>query len=122
MGNTPFSKEILHFHGRTAPETGFLTGYGAVIQHFNLEVPVPDTLALIIQKNKNYSRPGWIVFGPKYQPSDTLTGHLIFALKYEGVNLLLFKKLFEKLDQSEVVKIILAEYSGQYILKIWFLY
>ncbi len=122
MGNTPFSKEILHFHGRTAPETGFLTGYGAVIQHFNLEVPVPDTLALIIQKNKNYSRPGWIVFGPKYQPSDTLTGHLVFALKYEGVNLLFFKKLFEKLDQSDVVKIILSEYSGQYIRKIWFLY
>ena len=122
MEDTYFSKEILHFHGRTAPETGFLTGYGAVIQYYKLEVPVPDTLALIIQKNKNYSRPGWIVFGPKYQPSDTLTGHLIFALKYEGVNLLFFKKLFEKLDQSEVAEIILSEYSGKYIRKIWFLY
>lgn len=122
MKNTHFSQEILHFHGRTTPETGFLTGYGAVIQYYNLEVPVPDTLALIIQKNKNYSRPGWIVFGPKYQPSDTLTGHLIFALKYEGVNLLFFKKLFEELDQSEVINIILSEYSGQYIRKIWFLY
>jgi hypothetical protein len=122
MKNTRFSKEILHFHERTAPETGFLTGYGAVIQYFELEVPVPDTLALIIQKNKNYNKPGWIIYGQKYKPSDTLTGHLIFALKYEGVNLLFFKKLFEKLDQSEVVKIILSEYSGQYIRKIWFLY
>jgi Fic family protein len=122
MENTRFSQEILIFHGRTAPETGFLTGYGAIIQYYKLEVPTPATLALISKKNKNYNNPGWIVFGPKYQPSDTLTGHLVFALKYEGVNLLFFKKLFEKIDQTEVVTIIMSEYSGQYMRKIWFLY
>lgn len=122
MENTRFSQEILVFHGRTAPETGFITGYGAIIQYYNLEVQTPSTLALISKKNKNYNKPGWIVFGPKYQPSDTLTGHLVFALKYEGVNLLFFKKLFEKIDQSEVVIIIMSEYSGQYMRKIWFLY
>lgn len=122
MENTQFSQEILVFHGRTTPETGFLTGYGAVIQYYKLEVPIPVTLALISKKNKNYNKPGWIVFGPKYQPADTLTGHLVFALKYEGVNLLFFKKLFERIDQSEVVTIIMAEYSGQYMRKIWFLY
>lgn len=122
MDITRFSEEILISHGRTAPETGSLAGYVAVIQYYRLEVPIPATLALISKKNRNYNKPGWIVFGPKYQPSDTLTGHLVFALKYEGVNLLFFKKLFEKLDQSEIVKIILSEYSGQYIRKIWFLY
>ena len=122
MKNTQFSQEILVFHGRTTPETGFLTGYGAVIQYYKLEVPLPVTLALISKKNKNYNKPGWIVFGPKYQPADTLTGHLVFALKYEGVNLLFFKKLFERIDQSEVVTIIMSEYSGQYMRKIWFLY
>lgn len=122
MENTRFSQEILVFHGRTAPETGFITGYGAIIQYYNLEVQTSSTLALISKKNKNYNKPGWIVFGPKYQPSDTLTGHLVFALKYEGVNLLFFKKLFEKIDQSEVVIIIMSEYSGQYMRKIWFLY
>ena len=122
MENTQFSQEILVFHGRTTPETGFLTGYGAVIQYYKLEVPIPVTLALISRKNKNYNKPGWIVFGPKYQPADTLTGHLVFALKYEGVNLLFFKKLFERIDQSEFVTIIMSEYSGQYMRKIWFLY
>jgi Fic family protein len=122
MENIHFSQEKLVFHGRTAPETGFLTGYGAIIQYYKLEVPIPATLALISRKNKNYFKPGWIVFGPKYQPSDTLTGHLVFALKYEGVNLLFFKKLFERIDQSEVVTIIMSGYSGQYMRKIWFLY
>jgi len=122
MKNTQFSHEILIFHGRTAPEAAFLTGYGAVIQFYELEVPIPATLALISKKNKNYNIPDWIIFGPKYQPNDTLAGHLVFALKYEGVNLLVFKKLFEKLDQSELVTIITSEYSGQYMRKIWFLY
>jgi len=122
MKSIHFSQEILIFHGRTAPETGFLAGYGAIIQFYKLNVPIPTTLALISKKNKNYNKPGWIVYGPKYKPSDTLPGHLVYALKYEGINLLLFKRLFEKLDQSEIVKIIMSEYTGQYIRKIWFLY
>lgn len=122
MNNIHFSQEILVFNGRTAPETGFLAGYGAIIQQYQLNVPIPATLALISKRNKNYNQPGWIVFGPKYQPSDTLTAHLVFALKYEGINLLFFKKLFEKLQKAEIVELIKAEYTGQYIRKIWFLY
>jgi len=122
MNNIQFSQEILVFHGRTAPETGFIAGYGALIQYYELNVPIPQKLALISKKNRNYNQSAWIVFGPKYKPSDTLTGHLVFALKYEGVNLLFFKKLFEKLGQAKIVQLINAEYTGQYIRKIWFLY
>ena len=122
MNNIQFSREILVFHGRTAPETGFIAGYGALVQYYELNVPIPEKLALISKKNRNYNHPGWIVSGPKYKPADTLTGQLVFALKYEGVNLLFFKKLFEKLGQAKIVQLINAEYTGQYIRKIWFLY
>lgn len=123
MKDTRFSQEVLVFHGRNAPETGFLVGYGAIIDCYQLKVPIPSTLSLISKKNKNkYNQQGWMVFGPKYMPSDTLAGHLIFALKYEGINLLFFKKLFQKIEQTEIVEIIEAEYTGQYIRKIWFLY
>jgi len=122
MNNIQFSREILVFHGRTAPETGFIAGYGALVQYYELNVPIPEKLALISKKNRNYNHPGWIVFGPKYKPADTLTGQLVFALKYEGVNLLFFKKLFDKLGQAKIVQLINAEYTGQYIRKIWFLY
>jgi Fic family protein len=122
MNNIKFSQEILVFHGRTAPETGFLAGYDALIQYYQLNVPIPETLVIISRRNRNYNQPGWKVFGPKYQPADTLTAQLVFALKYEGVNLLFFKKLFEKLGQTEIVQLIKAEYTGQYIRKIWFLY
>jgi len=58
----------------------------------------------------------------KVQTSRYFDRATVFALKYEGVNLLFFKKLFDKLGQTKIVQLINAEYTGQYIRKIWFLY
>jgi hypothetical protein len=43
-------------------------------------------------------------------------------LKYEGVNLLVFKKLLEKLQPAEVTDWINHEPQSQYSRRIWFLY
>jgi len=51
-----------------------------------------------------------------------LIGHLTFALKYEGTELYLLKKLFEKLDADALAISIAEEPTGQYRRKIWFLY
>ena len=122
MINTHFSQEILVFHGLTAPEAGLLAGYSAVINCYELKVPLPSKLCIISARNRKYATEGWMVFGPKYQPDETLLAHLTFALKYEGVNLLLFKKLFEKVGPEEITAIIKTEPTGQYTRKIWFLY
>ena len=50
MNNIQFSQEILVFHGRTAPETGFIAGYGALIQYYELNVLIPEKLALNIRR------------------------------------------------------------------------
>lgn len=97
-------------------------GYGALIGHYNLTVPVPYRLSLISEKNRKYALPDWVVLGPSYRPAETLPAHLTFALKNEGIDLLFFKKLFEKIGKDEVVSLVRSEYSGQYMRKIWFLY
>ena len=117
-----FSQLITIFQERTAPEEGYLVGYGAIHKAFDLQATLPDILALISQKHKQYETEEWIVFTPRYMPDDTLMGHLTFALKYEGVDLGILKKLFEKLDANEISKLIAAEPTGQYSRKIWFLY
>ncbi len=122
MKNNRFSQRITVFHGRSAPEEGTLVGYGAIIEALQLPVPLPSTLALISLKNRRYEVGGWKVFTPKYQPEDTLYKQLVFALKYEGVNLLLFKKLFLKSTREDVKELIAIEPTGQYSRKIWFLY
>lgn len=120
--NESISKVVNIFHGKEAPEPGKLAGYSALIEHLRLEVPIPMQTAIISLKHKKYYTDGWIVLSIRYQPDETIYDHLVFALKYEGVNLLFFKKLFEKIPKEEVTKMIQKEYTGQYARKIWFLY
>ncbi len=97
-------------------------GYGAVIDFYQLPVTIPQTLSLISTKNRKYTTSQWRVYTPRHQPKETLYDQLVFALKYEGINLLFFKKLFEKIPQKETVALLQKEPLGQYSRKIWFLY
>lgn len=116
------SQEISVFHGVKAPEDGWIVGYGALIDSYQLSVPFPQILCLISTKHRKYATSQWRVFTPRYHPKETLYDQLVFALKYEGINLLFFKKLFEKLTQSEILALVQKEQIGQYSRKIWFLY
>jgi Fic family protein len=87
-----------------------------------LPVPIPTVITLISDKNKKYTIEGWHVLTPKHKPEETLYKQLVFALKYEGIHLLFFKKLFEKLETEEVIALLKIEPTGIYSRKIWFLY
>jgi len=120
--NNHISQEVSIFHGRQAPELGTIVGYGAIIEAYILPAPFPERLALISKKHRQYSTTDWLVYTTRYQPDENLYAHLVFALKYEGVNLLVFKKLFEKLEPAEIIAWILNEPQSQYSRRIWFLY
>lgn len=120
--NKRFSLEISVFHGRKTPEPGILAGYGAIIEAFQLPVPLPRTLVLISSKKRQYSTDGWMVLTSRHQPADTLYKQLVFALKYEGINLLVFKKLFDVIPIKEIEALVQIEVLGQYSRRIWFLY
>ena len=122
MKTNNFSQLITVFHGRIAPEEAILVGYGALIENYQLTMPMPHKLSLISKKNRRYQNDEWQVFTPRYAPEDKLYNQLVFALKYEGVNLLFFKKLFGQLLKADVEKLVQLEPLGQYSRKIWFLY
>lgn len=122
MKNKQFSQNINTFRGRVPPEKGNLVGYGAIIESLKLKMPIPEQLALISEKHKRYSAEGWNVFTVKHQPRETLYNHLVFALKYEGINLLFFKKLIQQVAPAEIEKWIKNEPLSIYTRKIWFLY
>jgi hypothetical protein len=116
------SQKITVFHGEQTPEEGTLAGYGAVIDALKLPMPLPNQMALISTKNRQYKTKQWIVLTPRHQPGDSLYRQIVFALKYEGLNLLFFKKLFQKLTTQEIKALVQIEPFGQYSRKIWFLY
>ena len=117
-----FSRKISIFNGKKVPEEGTLVGYGAIISGLQLKMPFPEELSLISEKRRSYSVENWNVFSSRNAIDDTLYKHLVFALKYEGVNLLCFKKLFKKLTENEITDLLQQEPTGQYSRKIWFLY
>jgi hypothetical protein len=57
-----------------------------------------------------------------YDPDDELTAQLEFALKYDGINLLILSKLFAVVPQETIATYILSKPTGKYARRIWYLY
>lgn len=110
------------FNGLIVPEKGYIVGYAAILKKWELQMPYPSVISLVSEKNTKYENENWRVFSKSYLPEDTLFKHLVFALKYEGLNLLLFKKLFEALSKNQVIELVKTDSTGQFSRKIWFLY
>lgn len=118
-----FSNRAGFFQGYRLPEPeAELAGYTALIKKYNLEVPAPDALFGISQRHSIYKKDDWVMLTPRHKPQDTLLGHLVFALKNEGINLSVLCALFEILNLEELEKIILQSPFGIYERRIWFLY
>jgi len=85
-------------------------------------MPLTSRLALISEKHRQYQTSEWLVYTTRHKPEDSLYGHLTFALKYEGVNLLFFRKLFEETGETIIESMVIKEPLSRYSRKIWFLY
>jgi Fic family protein len=117
------------FHGKHVPEEGSIVGYAAIIHGLVLPVPLATPIALVCSKNKRYENDAWKVFPKSYLPEDSnqlteiaaLYNHLVFALKYEGINLSVFAALIKKYQQRQLTELVNIEPTGQYTRKIWFL-
>ena len=64
----------------------------------------------------------WRIMGVRYTPEPSIEGHLVFALKYEGIDLYVLKKIFEATGPAPIREIVEATPTGSYARRIWFLY
>ena len=110
------------FRGRRLPIESYLAGYSAVIEAFNLEVPLHHEMAAVAPRNTRSKEDGWRIFPISMRPADDAVSHLIFALKYEGVQLLTLKSAFEILDRSELERAARAKPTSGYIRRLCFFY
>ena len=118
-----FEENVTVFRKYTLPETGMkLAGYSALIHYYDLEVPLPEFISAISEKYRSYTEGRWQVFKTVQEPDQSLLGHLIFAFRYEGVNLLILKKLFVTIDKNEIEAIVKGQPTGKNSRRIWFFY
>lgn len=57
-----------------------------------------------------------------YAPGERVFDQLVFALKYEGVNLLVLKKAFEGIDPEGLAAFIQSTPTGRHHRRLWYLY
>jgi hypothetical protein len=117
-----FSGLVTVFHEERLPEAATPAGYAALIDAYRLEVPVPSTLSAIGTRHRRIEEQGWRIFGPRYAPKATFEGHLTFALKHEGLDLAVLKRLFLSVGAAEIEALVQAGPIGRYARRIWFLY
>ena len=65
---------------------------------------------------------GWQILSPPYAPRPSLAGHLTFALKHEGLDLAVLKRLFGACGPEPIEALVKATPTGAYARRIWFLY
>lgn len=120
--NNQFSGAVSVFHKKRLPEEATPVGYSALISAYDLAVPLPRTLSAIGARHKIYEADGWHIYTPRHLPEASLEGHLVFALKYEGLDLAILKRLFEAVTAQEIEIIIREKPTSSYAKRIWFLY
>lgn len=116
------SQPVSVFHESWLPVSAAPAGYAALIGTHGLCVPWPRELTAISPKNKAASSEGWRVLPARYAPEASLEGHLTFALKHEGVQLLILKKLFEAVGPKPIEALVREAPTGAYARRIWFFY
>ncbi|MEO8592432.1 MAG: Fic family protein [Candidatus Solibacter sp.] len=121
-GNNRFSGPVTVFHQRALPEPATLAGYAALIDAYQISAPIPRNLSATGQRHRIRSGDGWRILTPRHAPEATLAGHLTFALKYEGLDLAVLKRLFQATGAGEIEEVVRRTPTGAYARRIWFLF
>ena len=117
-----FQAPWIVFHERSLPERATPVGYAALIDALQLRVPLPRTLSAIGERHRLRSDGEWRILTPRHAPSADLEGHLTFALKYEGLDLVVLKSLFAATGPAPIEALVRAQPTGRYARRLWFLY
>ena len=110
---------------RPTPPLETPLGLHALIERLGLEVPRPKVRSLLVKRGRRtwVSETGVIEHYPgAYEPEDSALGHLRFALKYEPLDLGVYKAAFKCLDPAQLERWIQGEPNGIFARRAWYLY
>lgn len=121
---------------RQQPEGTVLAGYAALIRATGAKVPMPDPIAVVSERGGPKPDPGssaalkgpFAVFRASYavksdgERPPTLADHVAFALRYEKLDLLALKRIFEKMPPEEMARHVDGGPTSGSRRQAWFLY
>lgn len=117
-----FESELTLLRDRRLPEPAVPAGYAALVAVLDLAVPLPQRLYAIGRRHRIVDEQGWKLLTPRHAPEPSLGGHLVFALKREGLDLAILKALFQQVGPKAIERLVLEQPTGSYVRRLWFLY
>lgn len=101
-------------------------GYGWLISRFALRVPAPYKQSFLTAgaiRSKEIAPDGEEEYFPaRYLSEPTWQGHLLFALRHEGIDPSVLKALFQQLPEEELVEFIRRKKTSVALRRVWFFY
>lgn len=103
-----------------------LAGYAHLIRKYAIEAPTPRHTSSIDEVSAR--RPVAVslnteeTFPRTYDPGDDDVDHLIFALKYDGVDLTVLRRLFHRIDRERLAARVESQPISKYLRRLFFLF
>lgn len=104
------------------PTAGRIAGYSRLIKTLDLFVPPPFERHAVADRQTHIQQDQWVVHPSPRWPGDAIVDHLIFALKYEGINLLILKHVFEAIGEDLLTEGLREKPGSGYVRRLAFLY
>ena len=111
------------FQEKTIPGGTRLAGLAALVQMLALPVPVrrPNCVSEQHISGSRRNQGTWTVLDKRYWPGDTFADHVTFALRHEDIDLLVLKRAFEVVQQTEIEAMVRAAPTGSAARRAWYL-
>jgi hypothetical protein len=116
------TQPVNHFRGRALPEPGIPAGYAALIERFEPGRAATSALGRDGDAAPPSPHSSWELLTPRHRSAETLEGQLVFALKWEGVDLGVLAALFKAVAADDVAALVRDTPTGAFARRIWFLY
>lgn len=113
-----------HFQDEQIPANTKLVGWSALVQELAIDAPVrhPSCVSEKHIMGSQRQEGIWCVFDKRYAPEDSSIHDIAFALKHENIDLLVLKRAFTKISQSEIEAFVAATPTGAVARRIWFFF
>src|SRR6266704_3887468 len=112
------------FQEQLVPDGARLAGSAALVHDLDIASPV-RWLSCVSEQHVRGSRRqegAWTVFDKRYWPGEDFTDHLTFALRHEGIDLLILKRAFETVPQAVLESFVRATPTSVPVRRAWFLF
>ena len=112
------------FQEKTVPHKTRLAGWAALTQALAIPAPVrrPSCISEEHVSGSRRHHDVWTIFDKRYWPGDTFADHLIFALRREDIDLLILKRAFDAVPQTEMEALARSQPTGTFSRRAWYLY